>query len=65
LLLLGLAVVQVINCSACGHFEPNEWCWEGRLDCPFGKPPRYLTASDVLDYARGLEKRIAALESPS
>jgi hypothetical protein len=50
-------------CNVCGKTEPNEWCWEARIDCPFNKPPRNLDVRDLWDRIVKQEKRIAALEN--
>ena len=51
-------------CAVCGLTEPNEYCWEGRRDCPFGKPPRFLNVHVLWERLVELEKRMAALENP-
>ena len=64
LLVLDLENGAMTICSACRHFEPRDWCWEGRMDCPFVKPPRVLNVSDLWARLVEHEKRIAALENP-
>jgi len=50
------------DCATCGKPEPDDWCWEARVDCPFGKPPRFLSVHDLWRRMIELEKRITALE---
>lgn len=52
-------------CTVCGLHEPAEWCWEGRMDCPLGKPPRFLNMHVLWGHIVELEKRIQALENGS
>jgi hypothetical protein len=53
------------DCNACGLSEPNEWCGEARMDCPFGKPPRFLNVHVLWGRLVEQEKRITALERNS
>lgn len=42
-------------CAECGRPEPAEWCWEARINCPFGKPN--LGVPELRDLFAALEKR--------
>ena len=54
-----------VDCAVCGKTEPNDGCWEARMDCPFGKPPRHLDVHDLWGWIVKQEKRIRALENVS
>jgi hypothetical protein len=53
-----------VTCPGCGLGFPADWCWEGRFDCPCGKPPRRPDEASVWAIVVDLQRRVEALEDP-
>jgi hypothetical protein len=52
-------------CLLCHFEEPNDWCWESRIDCPFRKPPRRLDTPTLWAYLVDFNDRLTVLERES